>query len=479
MASLLLYAHLNGERYFAVTSEILKKNIVKNSTEAKLESYIEPEDFIILVANYYREEAEIYSERFKEFVKENNISRRYVGINHYRFDIFEVYLYSQNRYALELPLQIKYFHCDIYRIGSDAGTHTIFISLEDYTPMPFGIFYFIFFADLGRLLSTHFSRIPPLTKGALKEQRGDSLWTWPGPQHDGAKAGLGHGLHRAAAGVALVVKAVAAFALVSVVTSFAVRVAIMASSAFLIFSGKREINGVVELAECCGNTNGWVRTEVLHMVPWMGIHEANLRRTGRPRSCLVLAFICFFLTIYLTFKLVSGMLYSLFFGQETMSHSEAERYFLYVECFDFLMFAFIRSRVSILYFARIFSVFNVLYLFYCFAYPLAYPTIALALLQALTMLVVLLLLKLIERPAVGRNSFAAHTPSYENPRHVYLHVLKSQFSLGFSILSLFHAPSFRSEFQPTEQHEMATGARPIQFDFSDSVLDEEAHNENE
>eukprot|EP00826_Nyctotherus_ovalis_P063178 TRINITY_DN9243_c0_g1_i15.p1 TRINITY_DN9243_c0_g1~~TRINITY_DN9243_c0_g1_i15.p1 ORF type:complete len:347 (-),score=59.21 TRINITY_DN9243_c0_g1_i15:97-1137(-) len=346
--------------------------------------------------------------------------------------------------------------------------------------MPFGVLYFLFFVDLGKLLSTHLSRTSPLTKGALKEQRGDSLWTWSSAQHDGAKGGLEYGLYRAAAGVVLAVKAVIAFAFVSVVTSSAVRIALMASSVFLIFCGKSGLHAIVELAECCGNTNNLVRAHVFHAVPWIGIHEANLRRTERPRKCLVLAFVCFLLIVYLSFGLIFGTWYSLFFGQESMSQSEAERYCLYVECFDLLMFAFIRSRISIIYFARILSVFNVLYLFYCFVYPLAYPTIALVLLQALTMLILLLFLKFIEQPAAERNPFAAHTPSYENPRHVYLHVLKSQLSLGFSILSLFHVPSFRSEFDPSEQNEIATGARPIQFNFSDSVLnEEEAHNEDE
>ncbi len=205
---------------------------------------------------------------------------------------------------------------------------------------------------------------------------------------------------------------------------------------------------------------------VYRAVPWVGIYEANLERTRRADKYLVLSYI-FFLTItYLFYGACFTVWNQLFFDGRPLAVGDSQNYYPYLEIVELFLLVFVRTRVSIMYFPKVITVLNVLYLFYVYCNFFPFSGLSVGALTCCSMLVFVLFLKYFELPAAQWNPFGPHTPSANNPRQAYIPTPQARFSLGFDLWSLFYAPTLRSGFGPEEQTEVGTEAEPIQFDFS-------------
>ena len=149
--------------------------------------------------------------------------------------------------------------------------------------------------------------------------------------------------------------------------------------------------------------------------------------------------------------------------------SDGPLYYPYLELLELMILIYIRTRISLYYFPKIISIINVIYLYYWFTNFFPFAGLATALLCSLTLVIFLIFIKIFELPTRDWNPFSLHTPSLNNTRQAYIETLRSNFSLGFDIWSLFYAPSFRTEFNSEEQFEISTDVEPIQFDFSEMM----------
>lgn len=184
---------------------------------------------------------------------------------------------------------------------------------------------------------------------------------------------------------------------------------------------------------------------------------------------LFFAFFGFLAVTYIFYGTCYNAWSSIFFSHRPTLRNEGDLYYPYIELIELVTLIFIRTRMSIAYFPKIITVMNVVYLYYCFTNFYPFASLAAGVLCFSSMAIFFLFLRLFEFQALGWNPFAFHTPGGNNTRQVYTETLRSRFSLGFDLWSVFCPPSFRSEFGPQEQGEIGVEVEPIQFDFSDSV----------
>ena len=151
-------------------------------------------------------------------------------------------------------------------------------------------------------------------------------------------------------------------------------------------------------------------------------------------------------------------------------------YYIYIYILEIGIVILVRTRISIIYFSRIITIINILYLFYCFSNIFPFVSLATTILLWSTLTILLIFAKCYEIPAIRRNPFINYNPSITNPRQAYQHTLASMFSIGLNIWSIFYAPSLSSEFNEAENPELEIEIGVNQFDFSESI-DEEVHNE--
>jgi len=181
---------------------------------------------------------------------------------------------------------------------------------------------------------------------------------------------------------------------------------------------------------------------------------------------LITSFTCFLTLSYVFYGLVVSLWNEMAFAGKASMISNGENYYLYLQIMDFIMLLFIRTRISILYFSKIITLMNIIYLFYCFNNFLPLANLAAGILICLTFVVFSLFIKYCEVPAMEQNPFGLHVPSINEPRQVYSTVSMLHISLGIDVWSIFFAPSFRSEFTAEEQKDVNDGVELVYFDFS-------------
>ena len=152
------------------------------------------------------------------------------------------------------------------------------------------------------------------------------------------------------------------------------------------------------------------------------------------------------------------------FGSYTMIQLNA--YCVYNQFLEIFIIVFCRTRITLFYFPKIITVFNLYFIIYYESHFYPFGNEALFLLGNVTALLCFIVLKYFECPALDLNPFAPNTPSIDNPRQVYIPVLKSNCMLGFDIWTQFFSPALRVEFDEEEQKELNRGMNESMFDFS-------------
>ncbi len=200
-------------------------------------------------------------------------------------------------------------------------------------------------------------------------------------------------------------------------------------------------------------------------MPWIGVYEASMQRSRRSDKYLLISYVCFLMLAYLFYGVCFSVWDQLFFSGRPLAIGDTQNYYPYLEIVELFLIVFVRTRISILYFPKVVTILNVVYLFYvyCNFYPFSGLAVAALTFSSLTAFILFLLF--FEQPATQWNPFAPHTPALNNPRQAYIPVPQSRFSLGFDLWSLFYAPVMRSAFSAEEQTEVGAEAEPIQFDF--------------
>jgi len=91
ISCLFFYAQWSVERYYDVTSSVLK------------EIEVGEDDLVVFVVNFYKKDVERYKRRFEEFRIEAKINHSFVEIDFFKLDIFDAYMYSKNCHVMKLP----------------------------------------------------------------------------------------------------------------------------------------------------------------------------------------------------------------------------------------------------------------------------------------------------------------------------------------------------------------------------------------
>lgn len=367
------------------------------------------------------------------------------------------------------------------RIAANTTIYTIFISIEDYIALPWGWVHFTFFVDLGNVLANELVRAFPHKSGYLKELVSISTWTWSKSQHRTPSGNpAARFLQELWWRCKVLAKALAAFAFLSTVTAAILRVGLMASTVFVVCCSTLGLT-VASLANVCGNATEFGQALVHRAVAWIGVHASYLARTKRNSVYLIVAFFGCLMLTYGCYGPSVGIWEYLFCGDRPSVRNEATVYYTYLELMEMLVLVFIRTRISLCYFPKIFTLINVLFLYYHFTNFFPFLGLATNVLFFFAMAIFFLFVRLFELPGLGRNPFSPHTVSEHNPRQAYSAVLRSRYSLGFDLYSLFLPLRLRSDFAPEEQTEVGSEVEPIQFDFSgvpeeDGVVVHEAGN---
>jgi hypothetical protein len=213
-------------------------------------------------------------------------------------------------------------------------------------------------------------------------------------------------------------------------------------------------------------------------IPWIGVDAAYLNRSRRSEKRLIISYTIYLIISYFMFGACYYLWAHLFLNKphiQTLNDS----YFTYIGVFEFLNLLFIRTRLSIKFFPRMFTLLNILFLSYHFTYffPFSQEALTALFLTSFTLFLGFLLIS--EIPALERNPFGPFTPSTNNPRMAYLPVSIRSFSLGFELWSMFCPGAFRTEFIQREQELLNDENEPIlPFDFSTDP-DPEFENNNE
>jgi hypothetical protein len=140
----------------------------------------------------------------------------------------------------------------------------------------------------------------------------------------------------------------------------------------------------------------------------------------------------------------------------TMSINDA--YFFYVNMIELLAFLFIRTRSSLKYLPKFLTIANMMFLIYINSYMYPCQFEALNVLENFSIFLFLFFIDRYEYEAVNvLNPFGTWTPSENNPRCGYHHVLvNAHYSIGFDIFSLGIPLRYREHFseESQRQHEL-------------------------
>jgi hypothetical protein len=132
-----------------------------------------------------------------------------------------------------------------------------------------------------------------------------------------------------------------------------------------------------------------------------------------------------------------------------------DTYFAYANMLEFLFFIFIRTRLSLKYFAKIATMLNVLFLVYLNSYLYSAQFQMLNFVAASTALTFVTFIKIAEIPAMQTwNPFDENTPNSNHPRIGYTHVINdSNYGTGVLIWQAFQPLQQRESFTLLEQAE--------------------------
>ena len=154
-------------------------------------------------------------------------------------------------------------------------------------------------------------------------------------------------------------------------------------------------------------------------------------------------------------------------------------YYAYVQKMEFFIFLFCRSRITLMYFPKIYTILNIVFIIYCQTHFYPFVSEALFILEFVSMLVLVCFMLYIELPAFNRNPFSPHAQTVDNPRQTYIPVLRSNFTLGFDLWTSFYSPGLRTEFDSEEQAFLNEGMNESMFEFGMRNENEPEQNEGE
>ena len=235
---MLLYAQIKYTNNSTVIYKVLEDQIYSNFDDTKNvkgEGEIRSQDLVAFLFYFNKNDAQNVKEEFLRRSLHFNFSHFHDNIEMLTYGAFKVFLYSKNYYILNLPLDIKLFFSFNGRRSINLTTHVVFMSLEDYIPSIWGQLFFMFYVDLGNVVANELAQAFPNTDGVLRELTGNSLWMWSDTQYkvqepNHIKAFWLDLWHK----FVVLLKAIAAFAILSVATAIVLRIGLMASSIFFI-----------------------------------------------------------------------------------------------------------------------------------------------------------------------------------------------------------------------------------------------------
>ena len=130
-----------------------------------------------------------------------------------------------------------------------------------------------------------------------------------------------------------------------------------------------------------------------------------------------------------------------------------DAYFFYINTVELLSFLFIRTRSSIKYAPKFLTIANLIFLMYINSYMYPSQFEALNLLQNFSLYLIIYFIHNFECDAINTwNPFGQWTPSEQNPRCGYHHMmLSSNYSIGFDIFTMAYPLRFRESFTRDSQ----------------------------
>lgn len=169
----------------------------------------------------------------------------------------------------------------------------------------------------------------------------------------------------------------------------------------------------------------------------IGAYGAFLDREGLSKCHLYMTYL-FTLLIYYMLYLACNQFWTLMTFNGIFSNTINDAYFFYINIMELLSFLFVRTRSSIKYFPKYITIVNLMFLMYINSYMYSCQFESLAVLQNFSLYMFFFFVNRYEFEAVNEwNAFGSWTPSEQNPRCGYHHVLLSpQYSIGFDIFTL-------------------------------------------
>lgn len=160
------------------------------------------------------------------------------------------------------------------------------------------------------------------------------------------------------------------------------------------------------------------------------------------------AFIMFYLLQIALFKFWTGYVFT-----SAYSGSIHEQYLVYISFIEIMSYLFIRTRSSIKYLPKFITLGNLIFLVYVQSYMYPAMTNALMCLNDYTFMLFGLFTVRYEIPALTDwNPCGTYTPSENNPRCAYQHVMASpEYAHGFDIFSIFFRLRFIETFPGESQ----------------------------
>lgn len=183
----------------------------------------------------------------------------------------------------------------------------------------------------------------------------------------------------------------------------------------------------------------------------IGAINAYFDRNRLNKVMLSLSILTVLMVYYLMYMACYTMWTFMAFNS-TFSNQLNDAYFFYINTIELLTFIFIRTRLSLKYFPKFITIANLSFLMYINSHMYPAQFEALNVLFNFTFFIFFVFL-FIEQDAINNwNPFGQWTPSENNPRCGYHHViLSSEYSIGFDIFSMTMPLRFRETFPAQSQ----------------------------
>ncbi len=316
------------------------------------------------------------------------------------------------------------------------------------------------FADIGAVVASQVAASFYGHDGGLVTMKGDNgVWLWKA-HHYGEMSRFypeGNWFTYLFNRLSHMLMLVFFFAVLSVLSGIALRIGVTSIVVFYILA--------VKLLRRTLRIN-YSASELYEAFPWIGALSAYLARKGRSDSYVLAAYFGFCCFGYLFLAVCYYVWTELFLRTRPYDGDDRFGYFLYLQISELFALVFLRTRISIRYFPRIFTAYNLVYLSYLYTYFFPFTTLALWILVPLTVATGALFLFHMEEPALKWDEYDRYRPAHSNPRQAYIPVPLMNFSFGFDLWTVFYPPAFRSEFSQTEQSHIGTQVEMLQYDFS-------------